>query len=125
MDQFKTIIVDDVRLIRKELKNMLNKYPNIQVVGEASNGEEAIQLISEVKPDLVFLDIHLPKLSGFDLLDRIDVDFKVIFISSFYDKFSAKAQHYNPVDFLMKPINKEKLSRAIGKITNLTVHKNI
>ncbi len=115
MDQLRVIIIDDVRLIRVELRTMLSEYPEVEVVGEAGNVADALPLISELKPDLVFLDIRLPDLSGFDLLDKTEADFKVIFISS-YDKYIPKARTYNPVDFLLKPINKKKLYKAIQKV---------
>ncbi|MBN2412632.1 response regulator [candidate division KSB1 bacterium] len=116
MDQLKALIVDDMRLIRTELRHLLSEYPDIKVVGEAANVDNAFQLVSKLKPDVVFLDIYLPGQSGFDFLDNLDVEFKVIFISSFYDKYSEEAQKYKPVDFLMKPINKQKLSKAIQKL---------
>ena len=116
MDHLKAIIVDDIRLIRTELKHMLSEYPEIKVVGEAANADQASQLVSDLKPDVVFLDIHLPGHSGFDFLSNFNVDFKVIFISAFHNKYSKDAQKYKPVDFLMKPINKQKLSKAIQKL---------
>jgi len=119
MDQLKAIIVDDVRLIRTELKQLLSEYPDINVVGEAASADHAAQLVSKLKPDVVFLDIYLPGQSGFDFLDNVKVDFKVIFISSFYNKYSEEAQKYKPVDFLMKPINKQKLSNAIQKLQDV------
>ncbi len=108
----KTIIVDDAEFIRIELKFMLKEHPEIEVVGEASDGEEAIELISNLKPDVVFMDIDLPLLSGFQVLDKLKRDFKLIFISS-YSKFLPMSANYNPVDFLMKPINKTRLQEAV------------
>ena len=115
LSEYKTIIVDDKWLFRSELKYMLEKDPSIKIVGEAENVDEAIKLISEKKPDVVFLDIHMPGLSGFDLLDTLNVEFKVIFISS-YKQYMEKAQQYDHVDFLLKPINVKKLSRTIQKL---------
>jgi two-component system LytT family response regulator len=94
---------------------MLSEYPHIKVIGEAANTVEAIPLIMKLKPDVVFLDIHMPGLSGFDLLYRMNVNFKVIFISS-YDRYREKAKKHNAVDFLLKPINKEKLGKAVQKL---------
>ena len=115
MSPLKTIIVDDKWLIRSELKFLLSKYPNIDVVGEAENAEEAITLISEQKPDAVFLDIHLPEYSGFDLIDKLNIDCKIIFISA-YNKYRTAAKKYHPIEFLVKPISAEKLSRTIKKL---------
>jgi two-component system LytT family response regulator len=119
MDHLKAVIVDDVRPIRMELKTLLGDFPNIKVVGEAANVNDAIPLIEKIKPDIVFLDIQLPGLSGFDLLEKIDAHFKLIFISSFKE-YLPQAQKYFPVDFLLKPIDKKKLARAIHKIIKST-----
>jgi len=115
MQKIKTVIVDDVQLIRAELKSMLLEYPEFDVLGEASNGRSAIKVIEKLKPDVVFLDIQMPVYSGFNMLDELDVNFKIIFISSF-DKYMPEAQKYNAVDFLMKPINKGKLDAALKKL---------
>ncbi len=123
MDQIKALLVDDMRLIRTELKYLLGEYPDIEIVGEAANADNAAQLVSKLKPDVVFLDIYLPGQSGFDFLDNVKGDFKVIFISSFYNKYSEEAQRYKPVDFLMKPINKQKLSKAIHKLYDYYILK--
>jgi len=115
VSQLKTIIVDDKWLVRSELKLLLSQYPSIDIVGEAGNIEEAEKLIAEEKPDVVFLDIQLPENTGFDLLDKLDVDFKIIFISAF-NKYIPEAKKYHPVEFLLKPINAEKLSKTIKKL---------
>ena len=116
MKQLKTLIVDDIRLIRVELRMILNEYEVFDIIGEASNVEDARTLISELKPDVVFLDIQMPGLTGFDLLDEIDIDFKLVFISSYFDQYYEKATKYAPVDFLTKPINKDKLETVINKL---------
>jgi len=117
MEKIKAIIVDDVKLIRMELSAMLASYPEIEVIGEANNGQKAKELINELKPDAVFLDIRLPKLTGFELLECIDINFQVVFISS-YDKYFAEAQKYNATDFLMKPVRREDLDKAIQKLVS-------
>jgi len=116
MKQLRTLIIDDIRLIRVELRMILNEYKVFDIVGEASNVQEAKKLISELKPDVVFLDIQMPGLSGFDLLDAINIDFKLVFISSYFDQYYEKATKYSPVDFLTKPINKDKLATVINKL---------
>jgi two-component system, LytTR family, response regulator len=113
--RLKAIIVDDVKLIRTELIALLKEHQKIEVIGEASNGKEAIEVIKKLNPDVVFLDIHMTKYSGFDVLNKVENKFQLIFISS-YDKFLPEAQHYNAVDFLMKPINKNKLLIAVEKL---------
>ena len=119
MEEIKTIIIDDVKLIRTELKSLLNPYPNIKVVGEAAKVQDAIMLVKKENIDLVFLDIQLSGQSGFDFLEQVEANLKIIFVSSF-DKYMPQAQKYNPVDFLMKPIDKKKLDLAIQKVLQNT-----
>ena len=88
MKPLKAIIVDDIRLIRAELKLILGDFPEIEIVGEAASVGKALNLIAQYEPDVVFLDIHLPRKSGFDLLDRITTEIKVIFITSYSDEYS-------------------------------------
>jgi len=116
MKKLRTLIVDDIRLIRVELRMILKEYRVIDIIGEASNVADAKRLILELKPDVVFLDIQLPGLTGFDLLDEIDIDFKLVFISSYFEQYYEKATKYAPVDFLTKPINKDKLVTVINKL---------
>ena len=94
MDQLKAIIIDDMRLIRTELKHLLSEYPDIKVVGEAANADTAVQLVFTLKPDVVFLDIYMPGQSGFEFLDNVKRDFNVIFISSFYNKGILNNLHF-------------------------------
>ena len=115
MKKIKLLIVDDVKLIRVELKAMLANYPDIDIIGEANNGLKAKEMITELKPDALFLDICLPKLTGFELLDGMDSDIEAVFISS-YDKYMPEAQKYNATEFLMKPIKTEQLDKAVRKL---------
>ena len=115
MNQIKTLIIDDEWLIRSELKTMLVEHPNIDVIGEASNVAEGIKLYNELKPDLIFLDIHLPGRSGFDFLSKVDNNFKLVFITAF-DHYLNEAKKYKAIDYLMKPISKKKLSKVIQKL---------
>jgi len=111
----RTILIDDYQPIRMELAYLLKEYPEVEIVGEAKDGKEAVQLINKLKPDVIFLDIDLPMLSGFQVLDIVPNDFKLVFISS-QEKFLIKASYYNSIDFLMKPINKVKLRNVIKKL---------
>jgi len=115
MNRLRTLIIDDEWLIRSELKTMLDQYPNIDVIGEAANLNEAVKLCEALKPDLVFLDIHIPGGSGFDFLSRVNGDFKLVFITAF-DQYLDEAKKYRAIDYLMKPISKDKLSRVIRKL---------
>ncbi len=111
----KALIVDDERLARKELMSLLEGYKDIQVVGEATDAEDALEKITKIDPDLIFLDIQMPGKSGFDLLEDLDKSPKVIFTTA-YDEFAIKAFEYNALDYLLKPIQKERLGEAINKL---------
>lgn len=115
MNQTKALIIDDEWLVRTELKDMLTQYPNINVIGEAANVTEAINLHNKLKPDLVFLDIQLPGGSGFDFLERVNGSFKLVFITGF-DQYISSAKTYRAIDYLMKPISKDKLTKVIQKL---------
>ena len=115
MNRLRTLIIDDEWLIRSELKTMLVQYPNIDVIGEATNVNEAVKLCEALKPDLVFLDIHIPGGSGFDFLNRVNGDFKLVFITAF-DQYLSKARKFHALGYLMKPINKDKLLKIIQKL---------
>ena len=110
----KTILVDDERLAREELKKLLETFKEIKVIGEAANADDALEKIEELKPDLVFLDIQMPGKTGFDLLeDLIDVPY-VIFATA-YDEYALKAFEVNALDYLVKPIETERLKNAVEK----------
>ncbi|MGB0431365.1 MAG: LytR/AlgR family response regulator transcription factor [Bacteroidia bacterium] len=110
----KTIIVDDERLAREELKSLLADFKDIKIIDEASNADDALEKIENQKPDLVFLDIQMPGKTGFDLLeDLIDVPY-VIFATA-YDEYALKAFEVNALDYLVKPIEKERLKGAVEK----------
>ncbi len=115
MNQMKSIIVDDEWLVREELKAMLVHYPEIKVTGEAANVPQAVELVKECKPDVIFLDIQMPGATGFDLLERIDVDSKIIFITA-YDQYAIKAFEVNALDYLLKPINKDRLAKTVQRL---------
>lgn len=117
MKTFKTLIVDDEWLIRLELKRLLSEYPNLIVVGEAANLTEATRAVDEKKPDLIFLDIQMPGGSGFDFLEQVQGDFKIIFVTAF-THHRQNAGKYRAVDYLLKPISKERLARALQELMN-------
>lgn len=112
----KAIIVDDERLARKELQNLLSKYPQVEVIGEYDNAEDAINEIEKQKPDLVFLDIHMPGKDGFGVLEELIYVPQVIFVTA-YDEYAIKAFEVNALDYLLKPIQQERLDEAIHKLT--------
>lgn len=116
-DIIKAVIVDDVDSMRIVLKKLLGTFDKIQIIGEAADFEEARNIISEERPDLLFLDIDLNGLTSLDLLKTIGYQPMVIFITSHTD-FAIKAFELNAVDYLLKPISLERLTKAIEKVTN-------
>ncbi len=117
MTPLRTIIIDDVKLIREELKALLQDYPEIEVIGEAGTLDQAIELITTYKPDVIFLDVQLKEETGFTLLEKIDVDLKIIFITA-YDQYAIRAFEVNALDYLLKPIDKERLDKAIARLSS-------
>lgn len=112
---YKALLVDDERLSRNDLNLLLEQHKNITVVGEAINGEEALDKIKELKPDLVFLDIQMPGMNGFDVLEHINPEIKVIFVTAF-DEYALRAFEVNALDYLLKPVNPERLKQSIERL---------
>ena len=111
----RALIIDDERLARKELNSLLQDSSEITVVGEAINADDAYQKITELKPDLLFLDIQMPGKTGFELLEMLDSVPKVIFTTA-YDEYALKAFDVNALDYLLKPIQKERLQESVKKL---------
>lgn len=112
----RALIVEDSRLARQELKHLLKGFPEVEILGEAANAEEAIKRIQELQPDLLFLDIQMPGKDGFQLLEELDSAPHVIFTTA-YDQYALKAFDYNALDYLQKPIEKDRLAAAIEKVS--------
>lgn len=110
----KVIIVDDERLSREELKKLLKKFPDVEVIAECVNAEEGKNKIEELKPDLVFLDIEMPDKTGFEMLNEISAIPDVVFISA-YDEYAIKAFEFQALDYLLKPIDAQRLAECIKK----------
>ena len=108
------VIVEDSRLARKELLEMLKNHPDIAILGEADAAETALQLIRQTKPDLIFLDIHLPGKNGFEILQELDTVPIIIFTTAFA-QYALKSFEFNTLDYLLKPISAERLEKAIRK----------
>ena len=119
----RAIVIDDERLARKELINLLNQLETVEVVGEAVNVEDAKEKIEQLQPDVIFLDIQMPEKTGFDLLEELDQVPYVIFTTA-YDEYALKAFQVNALDYLLKPIEPKRLEEAIqklqGKIEGIT-----
>lgn len=111
----RVIIIEDERLAREELKLLLANYSTIQIVAEAVNAEEGIQKIKEHKPDLIFLDIQMPGMNGFEMLKKLDEIPKVIFITA-YDEYAIKAFEVDALDYLLKPVDPERLRDSLAKL---------
>ena len=120
----KVIIVDDEKSGRKLIKEYLADFKDLILLDEANNGVDAVKIINKFKPDLVFLDIQMPGMTGFDVLTHLDEIPQIIF-STAYDEYALKAFEVHAVDYLLKPYTKERFAKAIeklpfGKIQNNT-----
>ena len=112
----KTVLIDDEHLARKELKHLLKAHPEIEIVGEAANVTEALHLLPALRPDLVFLDIEMPVRNGFDLLAALPAPHpQVIFVTA-YDAFAVRAFQVNALDYLLKPVEPERLAEALARV---------
>lgn len=111
----KALIVDDERLARKELTNLLQEYQEIEIIGEAVNAEDAEEKIKSLQPELLFLDIQMPGKTGFELLESLDTVPEVIFTTA-YDEYALKAFDFNALDYLLKPIEPDRLKETISKL---------
>jgi two-component system LytT family response regulator len=111
----KALIIDDERLARVELKRLLSPHKDINIVGEAVNVDDALSKITELNPDLIFLDIQMPGKNGFELLEELDSVPTVIFTTA-YDEYALKAFEYNALDYLLKPIEPKRLEDTIKKV---------
>ena len=112
---YKTLIIDDERLAREEVKRALENYSEFEVLGEANNVDNAKYLIERTDPDVIFLDIHMPKKSGFDLLDELVTVPEVVFTTA-YNQYAVQAFEVNALDYLVKPIREERFSKTIERI---------
>lgn len=121
LDKIRTIIVEDEELARNLLKNFLKGVDTIEIVAECENGFEGVKMINELKPDLVFLDIQMPKITGFEMLELLEHKPQIIFATA-YDQYALKAFEINAADYLLKPYSKDRLIEAIDKVTE-RIHK--
>lgn len=108
------IIIDDEQLARDLLREYLEQVPDFTIVGEASKGKEAVDLIDKLQPDLIFLDVQMPGMTGFDVLDDITHDPYVIFTTA-YDQYAIRAFEKNAIDYLLKPLDEERFRQAVKR----------
>lgn len=111
----RTILIDDEALARDVVKHYLKDYQDIEIVAECSDGFEGLKAISQHQPDFIFLDIQMPKISGFEMLELVDKHPAVIFTTAF-DEYAIKAFEVNAVDYLLKPIEKARFDQAMQKL---------
>ena len=121
--KMKALVIDDERLARKELMNLLEAHPEIEVIGECNNADNAINKIEVLKPDLIFLDIQMPGKDGFGLLEEISFVPHVIFTTA-YDEYAIKAFEVNAFDYLLKPIEQKRLADTIEKLKLLKIEED-
>lgn len=110
----KVIIIDDEPLARSIVKEYLEKFPELELVGECGDGFEGVKAIQQSQPDLIFLDIQMPKINGFEMLELVEQPPNVIFTTAF-DEYAIKAFEAHAIDYLLKPFNQERFDKAIAK----------
>ena len=114
MEPIKAVIIEDEELARELIKNYLKGNDTVEIIGECENGFDGVKAIAELKPDLIFLDIQMPKLNGFEMLELVDDPPEIIFITA-HNEFAIKAFERNAVDYLLKPYSKDRLLQALEK----------
>jgi two-component system, LytTR family, response regulator len=114
MNNIRTILVEDEHPARELLKKYLSEIPGIEITGECQNGFEAVKMIGKEKPDLIFLDIQMPKLNGFEMLELLD-DPPVVIFTTAYNQYAIKAFEVNAVDYLLKPYSEDRLKEAVER----------
>jgi two-component system LytT family response regulator len=114
MTKLKVAIVDDEELARKVVREYLSKDEDIEIVAECANGFEAVKVVADLKPDLLLLDIQMPRLDGFEVLELVGSEVSVIFVTA-YDKYALRAFDVHAVDYLLKPFSAERFREALGR----------
>ena len=112
--KLRVLIVDDEELARFVVREFVETHPELEIAAECVNGFEAVKAVAEHKPDLLFLDVQMPKLTGFDVLELIGTETPVIFVTA-YDEFAMKAFDVHAVDYLLKPVGKERFEAALER----------
>jgi two-component system, LytTR family, response regulator len=109
------LLVDDERLARRELRTLLDAHGSVEIVGEAASVREAVRRLEVVTPDVVFLDVQMPRQSGFELLEQVETSFRVVFVTA-YDAYALRAFEVNALDYLLKPVHPDRLARTLGRL---------
>ena len=118
------LIIDDERLARDDLRILLEHESDFQVLGEAVNGSEGMQLIKQLNPDVIFLDIEMPGLTGFEMLEKMETVPHVIFTTA-YDQYAIQAFEFNALDYLLKPIRQERMQQTLQKVRSASLSKQV
>jgi two-component system LytT family response regulator len=113
--KIRAVIVEDSRLARNELKELIKLHNDLQLIGEASNVDDGVQLIESETPDLLFLDINMPEKDGFDLLEMLD-EVPITIFTTAYDEYAIKSFEYNALDYLLKPVSNKRFDMALEKV---------
>ena len=116
-DKLRTIIIEDEELARSLLKSYLSEIDEIELIAECQNGFEGVKMINDHKPDLIFLDIQMPKITGFEMLELVDHKPEIIFTTA-YDQYALKAFEIHAADYLLKPFSKDRLIEAVQKVVD-------
>src|ERR1700754_3268340 len=114
-------IVDDEELARAVVREYLTAIPDVDIVAECANGFEAVKAVSELQPDVLLLDVQMPKLNGFEVLELVGRDVAVIFVTA-YDQYAIRAFEVHAVDYLLKPFRAERLAAAIDRVRERLSH---
>lgn len=112
----KALLIDDERLARNELRRLLAAHPDIEIVGEAVDVEDAAQKVAELRPALLFLDVQMPGADGFSLLERLESPLPAVIFTTAYDEFAVKAFEFNALDYLLKPVDPNRLVAALERL---------
>jgi two-component system LytT family response regulator len=112
MSEYRAVIVDDEELARSVLREYLADHPDIEVAAECANGFDAVKVVTELKPDILFLDIQMPKLNGFEVLELIEPGPAVVFVTA-YDQYALRAFEVHAADYLLKPFSPERFAEAL------------
>lgn len=112
----KALLIDDERLARNELRRLLAAHADITIVGEATDVEDAVAKIGVLKPELLFLDVQMPGADGFSLLERLEPPLPAVIFTTAYDEFAVKAFEFNALDYLLKPVDPNRLVAALEKL---------
>jgi two-component system, LytTR family, response regulator len=120
--KLRTLVVDDEELARQVMRELLRAHEEIEVVAECRNGLEAVKAVAEYKPDLLFMDVQMPKLTGFDVLELIGTEVPVIFVRA-YDEYAMKAFEVHAVDYLLKPVGKDRLAATVKRVLSRSAER--